>query len=77
MVSKTSVDRYFKPSLSKAETKADITNRTARAITDAATALRDAKTAKLRQARLAQEAEQDAAALTSRKLPRKSARKKR
>jgi hypothetical protein len=47
----------FKPKSSKAETRADITNYTARAIVGAEAELREAKTARLRQARLENEAE--------------------
>ena len=50
-----------RPARSKAETKAEITDRTARAIIDAEAARREAKTEKLRRARLARE-ERDAAA---------------
>jgi hypothetical protein len=46
----------FKPKASKAETKADITNEAARAIIDDEASRREAKTAKLRQMRLDQEA---------------------
>lgn len=46
----------FKPRPSKAETKADITDRAARTIVDDEAARREAKTAKLRQARLENEA---------------------
>lgn len=46
----------FKPKPSKAETKADITDHTARAITGAEVERREAKTARLRQARLEAEA---------------------
>jgi hypothetical protein len=46
----------FKPKSSKAETKADITNDAARAIIGDEAARREAKTAKLRQMRLDQEA---------------------
>ncbi|WEX07855.1 hypothetical protein [Chelativorans sp. AA-79] len=45
----------FRPTRSKAETKADITDNTARAIIDAEAASREAKTARLRKARLEQE----------------------
>ncbi|BCH26446.1 hypothetical protein [Mesorhizobium sp. L-8-3] len=47
----------FKPNPSKAETKADITNHAARAITGDEAARREAKTARLRQARLEREAQ--------------------
>ena len=46
----------FKPKPSKAESKADITNDTARAIIGAEVERREAKTARLRQARLEMEA---------------------
>lgn len=46
----------FKPKPSKAETRADITNRVARGILGAETERREAKTARLRQARLDAEA---------------------
>jgi hypothetical protein len=46
----------FKPKASKAETKADTTTNAARTIIDAEAEKREAKTARLRQARLDQEA---------------------
>lgn len=46
----------FKPRPSKAESKADITNHTARAIIGAEAERREAKTARLREARLEKEA---------------------
>lgn len=46
----------FKPRPSKAETKADITDRAARTIVGDEAARREAKTARLRQARLENEA---------------------
>jgi hypothetical protein len=46
---------------SRAESKADITNRTARTILGAEAQKREAKTARLREARLAQEAEEQPA----------------
>jgi hypothetical protein len=46
----------LKPLRSKAETKADVTNNIARNITETEIAKRDAKTARLREARLAMEA---------------------
>jgi hypothetical protein len=46
----------FLPSKSKSETKADVTNNAAKTIIDAEAAKRDAKTARLREARMAQEA---------------------
>lgn len=48
--------RLFKPKLSQAETKAGITDHAARAITDEQASRREAKTARLRQARLESEA---------------------
>lgn len=53
----------FKPRPSKAETRADITNHTARAIVGAEAELREAKTARLRQARLENEARPTALAV--------------
>lgn len=44
--------KWAQPGKSKSETKAEITDRTARAIIDAEAARRDAKTEKLRQARM-------------------------
>ncbi|MGO4562659.1 hypothetical protein [Rhizobiales bacterium 3FA27D7] len=61
----------FKPKPSKAETKADITNYTARAIVGAEAELREAKTARLRQARLENEAQ-----LATVPLPAKARRAK-
>ncbi|MCR5858904.1 hypothetical protein [Mesorhizobium sp. J428] len=54
----------FRPARSKAESKADTTNNAARAILDDEAARREAKTAKLRQARLESEARSAAAAPT-------------
>ncbi|MCT7375215.1 hypothetical protein [Chelativorans salis] len=51
-------DTLFPPTKPNAATKAEITNRTARAIIDAEAARRDAKTERLRQARLEMEAGQ-------------------
>ena len=56
MAKKLSKDTLFKPAASKAETKADITDRTARAILDEEAARCRKKTAKLRAARLKMEA---------------------
>lgn len=58
------------PAKSKAETKAEITNRTARAIIEAETDRREAKTQELRRARLENEAK-EAAAPPAAKLPRR------
>lgn len=60
----------FKPRQSKAETKADTTDHAARAIITAEAERRDAKTARLRQARLEREAMQPPAAAPAR--PRSS-----
>ncbi|WP_159586595.1 hypothetical protein [Chelativorans xinjiangense] len=51
-------DTLFRPTRPNAATKADITDRTARAIIDAEAARREAKTERLRQARLEMEARQ-------------------
>lgn len=60
----------FKPRPSKAESKADITNYTARAITSAEAEHREAKTARLRQVRLENEARP--AALAASAAPRRA-----
>ena len=52
-------DRVFKPTLSRTEKKADITNRTARAILDDENAKRREKIAKLRAARLEMETQKE------------------
>lgn len=52
----TTREALFKPSRPTAETKAEITNRTARAMIDAEAERREINTAKLRQARLEKEA---------------------
>lgn len=62
----------FKPRPSKAETKADITDRTARTIVGDEAARREAKTARLRQARLETEAKL-AAETASARTPRAKA----
>ncbi len=68
----------FMPSKSKSETKADVTNQAAKTIIDAEVAKRDAKTARLREARMAQEAAEAetkaAAAPKPKAQPRKRAR---
>ncbi|MGY6707306.1 MAG: hypothetical protein ACXIVF_03180 [Rhizobiaceae bacterium] len=51
-------DNLFRPTRSKAETKAQTTDNAARAIIDAEVDSREAKTERLRQARLKMEAEQ-------------------
>ena len=60
----------FKPKASKAETKADITNHAARAIIGDEAARREAKTARLRQMRLENEAKLAAVAAPAK--PRRS-----
>lgn len=68
----------FKLKPSKAETKADVTNHAARAIIGDEDARREAKTARLKQARLAQEAsEADAPAKPAAKTARKTPAKRR
>jgi hypothetical protein len=51
-------DNLFRPAPSRAETKSEITTRTAKAMIDADVNSREAKTARLRKARLAMEASQ-------------------
>ncbi len=58
-IPKKQKDRVFKPTLSRTETKADITDRTARAILDDEAAKRRKKIAKLRAARLEIEARKE------------------
>ncbi|MGS1095066.1 hypothetical protein ACVCNR_10830 [Aquamicrobium terrae] len=55
------VNAVFVPKLTRMETKADISARVAREIMDTEVARRNAKTARLRAARLEQEAEAEAA----------------
>ena len=62
----------FRPAKSRSETKADVTNNTARAIIETEAARRAAKTERLRQERLTREAE-----LASVPTPAKPVRKKR
>ena len=57
MTDEPTKDTLFKQTRPKAETKAEITDRTVRAILDDEAAKRRAKTEKLRAARLAMEAE--------------------
>lgn len=63
----------FKPKQSKAETKADITDRTARALFNDEAARREAKTARLRQARLDSEAKLAAVEKPAKPAARKKA----
>jgi len=62
-----------RPTRSKAETKADITDRTARTIIGAEVERRDVKTARLRQARLERESAGAAAETTAEPRRAKSA----
>lgn len=66
-------DNLFRPMRSKSETKAEITDSTARAIIGAEAERREAKTAKLREARLASE-ERDAASPPAKPRARKAAK---
>ena len=66
-------DNLFRPARSKAETKAEITDHTARAIIDAETERRETKSARLRQIRLEKEAEEAATATPPPKLRRTKA----
>lgn len=66
-------DNLFTPPRSKSETKAETTNQAARSIMDVEAKAREAKTARLREARLVREAEQ--AAIETDK-PKKVTRKK-
>lgn len=52
----TNRDGLFKPNLTKTESKAETVSRVARSMIDQEIAKRDAKTARLREARLAMEA---------------------
>lgn len=65
-------DTVFKPKLSQTESKADAVSRIARSMIEQEASLRQAKTARLREARLAKEAA-DAAA-TAPKPARKNAK---
>ncbi|MCB1438388.1 MAG: hypothetical protein KDJ63_01335 [Nitratireductor sp.] len=65
----------FRQPRSKAESKADITDRTAREITKAETENRDAKTAKLREARLERERNQPETAEAAKPARRKRVKK--
>lgn len=67
-------DNLFRPKASKAETKADVTNRAARTMIETEAAKRATKTARLRKLRLAQEAETPVAAPKTTKKRAKSSR---
>lgn len=69
MASSITKDNLFVPAQNKAEAKGDMTTRVATSILDAEVAAREAKTARLRAARLAMEATQEPA-------PAKPARRK-
>ncbi|MGS1096339.1 hypothetical protein ACVCNR_17405 (plasmid) [Aquamicrobium terrae] len=64
------VNAVFVPKLTRMETKADISARVAREIMDTEVARRNAKTARLRAARLEREAENAANGTTSAALPK-------
>lgn len=66
----------FKPRPSKAETKADITDHAARAIIGDEASRRDAKTARLRQARLESEARLTELAPPSKSLPTRTRKRR-
>lgn len=76
-MSSISEHKLFGPVRSKAESKADVTNNTARGLIDAEAQRREAKTARLRQARLAQEEKQAAEDAAAPPAPPKTARAKR
>ncbi len=57
----------FRPKLSRSETKAEITDRSARSIIEAEAKLRERKTEKLRQARLESKERKDLASLPTQK----------
>lgn len=72
---KTVPDGVFKPKLTSSEAKGDMTTRVARSIVDGEAARRDAKTARLRAVRLAQEAEAFVQSPSVSKTTRKSRKK--
>lgn len=61
-MAKVTKESLFKPKLTAGETKSEAIDRAARSIIDQQIAARDAKTARLRLARLAREAEERARA---------------
>lgn len=63
----------FRAARPKAETRADVTDRAARAIIDAETERREAKSARLKQARLEHEAEVAASRPPAKQRPAKAA----
>lgn len=75
---KQSINKHtlFQQPRSKAESKADVTTSNARSIMDAEVKKREAKTQRLREARLALAASEDAPAAPAKKAARRPARKK-
>ncbi|WP_099864992.1 hypothetical protein [Pararhizobium haloflavum] len=73
MTEETTKDNLFRPSRSKAETKAEITDNAARAAIQAEVDRRESKTARLREARLAieEQAAAEAAAAPAKPTKRK------
>ncbi|MBP2547984.1 anti-sigma factor RsiW [Neorhizobium galegae] len=69
-------DVFFKPGKVSAREKAETTDHTARAIIDAESVARDKKTERLKQARLAKEAEETVEDAPKAAKPRKAASKK-
>ncbi|WP_269931823.1 hypothetical protein [Aminobacter sp. HY435] len=69
-------ENLFVPALNKAEAKGDTTTRVAQSILDVEVAAREAKTARLRAARLAMEAAQEPEPVTKPKARKKPAAKK-
>ena len=73
MADNTNQDNLFRVPRSRAELKADATNTEARRMIEAEAANREAKTARLRKARLEKEAEETAAAPEKKPATRKRA----
>lgn len=71
MINQSLADTVFTPKPNRAETRADITSRIAREIIDQEVLARDAKTDRLRAARLAREAEEAAVACQTHTSPGK------
>ncbi len=65
------INTVFQPKSSKQEAKADVTTRVSREIMDSETAAREAKTERLRAARLVLKATANPVAETPKKMPRK------
>lgn len=76
MVRSITKENLFVPASDKAEAKGDTTTRVAQSILDGEVAAREAKTARLRAARLAMEAAQEPAAEAKPKARKKPAAKK-